>query len=72
MHSDQNCALLAAMTQSIALFAAERSVRRVALLLFALLTVSLSAQGANPYDKPRPATIDKQIIIFPDFVVVEQ
>ena len=61
--------------QSIYFLAASRSLRRIAgcLCIFAALGIAASGQTAGGWThKPTPAKIDKQILIFPDSVVVEQ
>jgi hypothetical protein len=54
-------------------FAARLFSRSLTLSLLALFAVGLRAQTAvNPQQKPTPAKLEKQFIIFPDSVVIEQ
>ena len=61
--------------QSIRSFAAARFLRRLAVApaVLTLAAVTLSAQtAANPPEKPTPPKIGKQIMLFPESVVLEQ
>jgi hypothetical protein len=60
---------------SIQLLVASRSLRRLAGCLCALAALGVSASGQTAggwTHKPVPTKIDKQILVFPDAVVVEQ
>ena len=59
--------------QSIISFAAAQFARTAALLCLAVLATPVSAQWvAGQPHKPTPVKIDKQIMIFPESVVLEQ